>query len=48
MDSKNKSNSSSLEDILTFKTAKINGFSIFCDWEHVDLPENGGIDFILL
>ncbi len=25
--------------------AKINGFSILCDWDQVDLPENGGIDF---
>ena len=29
---------------LTFKVAKIEGFSLFCDWENVDAIENGGID----
>jgi hypothetical protein len=29
---------------LTFKVAKIEGLSLFCDWKDVDAPENGGID----
>ena len=28
---------------LTYKIAKIDGFSIFCDYEEIDKPENGGI-----
>jgi len=27
-----------------FKKIKIIGFSIFCDWENVSDPKNGGID----
>lgn len=30
--------------ILKFKVAKIEGFSIFCDWTDVKNPENGGVD----
>ena len=29
---------------LTYKVAKLEGFSLFCDWEDVDAIENGGID----
>ena len=29
---------------LTFKVAKIEGLSLFCDWQDVDAPANGGID----
>jgi len=29
---------------LLFKKIKIKGFSIFCDWENVSDPKNGGID----
>ena len=34
--------------LLTFKVAKIEGFSLFCDWQDVDVPGNGGIDLAAL
>jgi hypothetical protein len=33
---------------LTYKVAKIEGLSLFCDWKDVDAPENGGIDLAVL
>jgi len=32
------------QEKLSFKVARLSGFSIFCDWQDVDKPENGGID----
>ena len=32
------------ESKLSFKVAKILGFSFFCDWQDIDQKENGGID----
>ena len=29
---------------LKYKVAKIEGFSLFCDWKDVKNPENGGVD----
>jgi hypothetical protein len=31
-------------DKLTFKVAKIDGFSFFCNWDQVEKPENGAIN----
>lgn len=33
---------------LTYKKATVNGLSIFCDYENINLRENGGIDLELL
>ena len=33
---------------LAFKKIQIKGFSIFCDWENVKNPKNGGIDIAAL
>ena len=30
--------------LLQKKEAKIEGFSLYCDWDQTDDPENGGID----
>jgi hypothetical protein len=32
------------DEKLTFKVAKIEGFSLFCNWDQVDEPEHGKID----
>ena len=32
------------EKHLTYKQVVLEGFSIFCDWNNVDLAENGGVD----
>lgn len=32
------------DSLLTFKVATVKGFSIFCDWDHIDAAKNGGID----
>jgi hypothetical protein len=32
------------DDKLSFKVAKVEGFSIFCDWKDIDNQKNGGID----
>ena len=29
---------------LTYKVARIEGFSLFCDWEGIDSFETGGFD----
>jgi len=34
--------------LLTYKVATIEGFSIFCDWNKIDIRQNGGIDIDLL
>jgi hypothetical protein len=34
--------------MLSYKIAKIDGFSIFCDYENIDDPKNGAIDLKLL
>ena len=33
---------------LSYKTVKIEDFSIFCDWQDIDNPENGSIDVVKL
>jgi len=34
--------------LLSYKTAAIEGFSLYCDWDQTDAPENGGIDLVKL
>jgi hypothetical protein len=30
-------------ELLSYKSAKLEGFSVFCDWEDIDNPEKGGV-----
>ena len=36
------------QSLLSYKIAWIDGFSIFCDYENIDRPENGAIDLAKL